>query len=961
MEKFDINKISCGLTDSEVSKNKNKYGTNKLSEAKKESIWDMFKEALSDVCIIVLLFALGVKIVLTILSSVIPGMQGGNDAVEIISIIMAIALATGFSVLSDYRNQTRSSALQEEYGKTYAKVIRNGALESILTSEITMNDIILLQAGDKIPADGLIVKGDIKVSQAALNGESRDENKSAVFLDIERNGKKLSNVFISDIEKGDIFTLKKGNKIPFECELVSGTVEVTRTIDEKVETVKENTPGIKLNNIDVKLTEDVVVKALVDSNVSTSTDYSSESKVFMGSVVTSGEAYMMTTVLGDESELGKINQSLNDSEENEVKDATTLKLEKLVGQIGKLGTVSGVLAGVLLVVCDIFRGNVVIETAVIISLIAEAIMLGASILIMAIPEGLALIVSLIQSMNTENMYKHNILVSHKNAFSDSAFLNILFSDKTGTITQGVLSLVEFITGDGEIITNLKTKEFIDSITINNLAKVSEGKAIGSNNMDRALLTYALANGYDGSTREEEKIKELSGFDSEKKCATAKMIDGSVYWKGATENIIDKVTHYIDDNGEEKTFSEDNKKTLKEKMIEQSSRAMKLLSVAKIYDEKTVLLAVLCLRDDVRPDAVETVEELTNAGIQVVMVTGDMKETAVAIAKDSKILRNDTDIVLTHEELESLSDDELKEKLPNLRVVSRAKPLDKKRLVNIAQSIGNVCGMTGDGVNDAPALKSADCGFAMGDGTAVAQEAGDVIILNNSLTSIKDAILNARTMMKSISKFLIFQLTVNISTLLMNIISPIIGISEPFSIVSILYVNLIMDTCIAIAIGGEPVLERYMEEKPAKRDDNILTKYIKTSILIGSIFITIGSIFILKDVFGITSMLMPATFTDKELYAKSLMFAFFIYSVLFNSLNIRSEKFNLFEDIKENKRFVYVMGLIFIIQTIIMEFAGPVFGIVKLDIPSLLISMAAGSLIIPIDMIKKIVTKSYKNN
>lgn len=860
-----------GLTKDELETNINKYGTNKLSEAKRDTILDMFKDAFSDICIIVLLIALGVKVVLTIIGNFVPSMAGENDAVEIISILMAIALATGFSVLSDYRNQTRSSALQEEYGKTYAKVMRDGVLESILTSDITMHDVVLLQAGDKVPVDGLIISGNIKVSQAALNGESRDESK-----------------------------------------------EAAESFDE------EN-----------------------------STDYASACKVFMGSVVTSGEAYMVATVLGDESELGKINQSLNESEEDEIKDATTSKLETLVGQIGKLGTLCGVLAGVLLVVCSIFRSTVDVTPAVVVALVAEAVMLGASILIMAIPEGLALIVSLIQSMNSENLYEHNILVSHKNAFSDAAFINILFSDKTGTITQGKLSAVEFIEGSGSVVTDLETKEFIDAITVNNLAKVSDGQAIGSNNMDRALLTYAIEHGYDGLTREEEKIKEVSGFDSEKKCATAEMIDGTVYWKGATENIIDEITHYMTVGGKKNKFTDKEKKAVQDKMIEQSSRAMKLLSVVKKTGKEVILLAVICLRDDVRVDAIETVDVLGSAGVQVVMVTGDMKETAIAIAKDAGILTgSDDEVTLTHDELEAMSDDELKEVLPKLRVVSRAKPLDKKRLVTVAKSLGNVVGMTGDGVNDAPALKDADCGFAMGDGTAVAQEAGDIVILNNSLTSIKDAILNARTMMKSISKFLIFQLTVNVSTLLMNVIAPVLGWTEPFSIVEILWINLIMDTLAAMAFGAEPVLDRYMTEKPVKREANILTSYIKSAIAVSSVYITLGSILILENVGGIVTWLTPDNCSDTELYKKTIMFAFFIYSIIFNSLNTRSEKFNLFEHIGENPRFIRVMGAIFVLQTVIIEVGGSVFGTTTLDIKSLLVSMLLGLMIIPVDMVRK---------
>lgn len=250
---------------------------------------------------------------------------------------------------------------------------------------------------------------------------------------------------------------------------------------------------------------------------------------------------------------------------------------------------------------------------------------------------------------------------------------------------------------------------------------------------------------------------------------------------------------------------------------------------------------------------------------------------------------------------------------------------------------------------------------MGDGTAVAQEAGDVVILNNSLTSIKDCILNARTMMKSIGKFLIFQLSVNVSTLLMNVIAPVVGIIEPFSIVEILWINIIMDGICAIMFGGEPVLERYMSEHPEKRDAKILSPYIKASIGVSSVFITIISIFILKDTSGIISSLIPTDCADPDLYRRTIMFAFFIYAVVFNSLNTRSEKFNLFEHISENKRFIYVMAMIFVMQTLIIQFGGAVFGTTTLTAKSLLITIVLGALIIPVDMIKKaIIIMKSKN-
>ena len=335
----------------------------------------------------------------------IPALAGENDVVEIISIVLAIGLATGFSTLSEYRNTSRSEALQEEYNKTYAKVIRSGKLVKVLTSEIVKGDTVLIQSGDKVPADGLIFEGNVKVSQAALNGESRDETKTAA----------------------------------------------------------------------------------VNMEEAESCDYASDSKVFMGSVVTSGEAYMVATVIGDASELGKINKALTDDEEEERKDTSSLKLEVVAAGIGKLGVSAAAIAGILQVVLTVMRTDQAVTPVFVLLLAAEAVMLMASIVIMAVPEGLPMMNSLVQSMNTESMYKKNILVSHKAAFSDSAYMNLLFSDKTGTITEGNLSLVEFILGDGKIIDKFLNAEFLEAITLNNLAKISEGKAIGSNNMDRALV------------------------------------------------------------------------------------------------------------------------------------------------------------------------------------------------------------------------------------------------------------------------------------------------------------------------------------------------------------------------------------------------------------------------------------------------------------------------------------------
>ena len=541
-----------GLSTEEVNESKNKYGTNALTPKKVDTIWEMLLGALGDICVKILLLALGVKVLMAVIGIWVPQFHGEGDIIEIISIFAAIFLATGFSTLSEYRNTSRSSALQEEYSKTYSKVMRNGELISILTSDIVKGDIVLLQAGDKVPVDGLIIKGSIKVSQAALNGESRNEDKHATLS-------------MTDAETDN---------------------------------------------------------------------FANENKVFMGSVVEMGEAYMIATVIGDASELGKINAALNDADEDERKDATSLKLEVLLTQINKLGVTCAVIAGIVSVISTIIQGNVALEAGQIVSLSLSTIMLIVTIIIMAVPEGLATVVNLVQSMNTENLYKSHILVSHKANYADSAYMSILFSDKTGTITQGKLTLVEWLDGSGNTKSGI-TPELMEAITINNLAKVSEGKAIGSNNMDRALLTYALANGFEDREDISDLIEEMSGFDSEKKCATVKMKNGLIYWKGATESIIDKITHWSNGN-EIKPFTSEDRANLETAMKAQTTRAMKLLSVAKIIGDQTILIAVLCCRDDVRPDAKETVHTLAKSGIKVVMVTGDNKDTAIAIAKKLKI-------------------------------------------------------------------------------------------------------------------------------------------------------------------------------------------------------------------------------------------------------------------------------------------------------------------------------------
>ena len=383
--------------------------------------------------------------------------------------------------------------------------------------------------------------------------------------------------------------------------------------------------------------------------------------------------------------------------------------------------------------------------------------------------------------------------------------------------------------------------------------------------------------------------------------------------------------------------------------------MRLLAVAKAEGERDdaglTLVCVLSIRDNVRKEAVEAIREVQNAGIQVVMVTGDRKETAVAIAREAGLLTSNDDVALTSAEMAEKSDDELKKILPHLRVVSRALPTDKSRLVRVAQELDLVVGMTGDGVNDSPALKKADVGFAMGSGTEVAKEAGDITILDDNFTSIEKAILYGRTMFKSIRKFLIFQLTVNVAAVLTCFIGPLLGVNVVMTVIQLLLINLAMDTLAAIAFGSEPARKEYMKDKPIPRNAGIISGEMLTEILISALYITFICLAILfvpfiRNLFGEVD----------ETYLKSALFATFMMAITFNGFNARTSHLNPFEGIGRNKNFLLVMLAIFAMQFVFVTFGGDVLSVESLSPMSWLICVGLAFLVIPIDIVRKAITK-----
>ncbi len=884
-----------GLTDAEVAASKEKYGTNKLTEQETESFWDKLKANFSDPMIKILLVALAINVVLVVGSNM--GWIDGEkmEWYEPVGIAIAILLATLVSTFSEYRNENAFQKLQEEASRIKCKIYRNGAVVEVPIDDIVLGDAVLLQPGDKIPADGVMIDGNIKVDQSVLNGES-----------------------------------KEADKIPIPADYKD---------------------------------EDAAM------------DFLNKYKVFRGSVVYSGNAVMQVSVVGDKSVYGQIAKELQTNEDRET--PLKVKLHGLANTISKFGYIGGVLIAVAMLFQTIVIANGFSIDAIaanvtwssLLNNVIHAVMLAVIIIVMAVPEGLPLMIAIVSAMNMGKMLRDNVLVRKIAGIETAGSLNFLFSDKTGTITRGKLEVVTFMDG---ALSETKTyaevpsglKPYLSLSIHQNMDAVISGegasqKIIGGNATERAVLGFS---GGDGIAVDVKNIGKIPFNSTNKYSATT--IEGNTgvgipsltVIKGAPERLLQRCTHFYDKDGVKKPWS--NMAELNNEIDKLARRAIRVIafavSEAKIVEDSGdlklpegdwTLVGIVGIRDEVRPESITAIKEVKGAGVHVVMITGDRKETAVAIARDAGLLTDESDIVLTSDELAALTDDEIKEKMTRLRVVARALPTDKSRLVRITQELGFVVGMTGDGVNDSPALKKADVGFAMGGGTEVAKEASDIVILDDNFNSIDKAILYGRTIFNSIRKFIVFQLTINVSAVLINFIAPLVGAQNPLTITQILWINLVMDTLAALAFGGEPALHRFMLEKPKRRDEPIVSPGMWGAILTGAFWCVVVSVFFLFV--GVFSSILP---TPEKLH--TAYFAFFVFFAVFNAFNARTDKLNLFDNIQGNKNFLEVIALITVVQIALVYLGGGVFKCYGLNLLQWGVVFVPAISIIPVDLIRK---------
>lgn len=878
-----------GLDAAAVESSRIQFGSNAITPQETEGFWEKLWESFKDPTIIILMAALAITTVLAVL--------GYAKWYEGIAIAAAVLIATGVATWSEYKNEGAFQRLLEEASRIQVKVFRDGGTATVNIDDLVVGDCVLLQPGDKVPADGVLVAGEIQVDQASLTGETDHVNKSAVG------------------------------------------------------------PGVPRPPSD---------------------DLHDPHWVFRGAVVADGEAVLEIAAVGDRTFYGRLAKDLQSAERD---SPLKVKLKGLADGIGKFGTIGAVFIAIAFMFQKLFmeRGLTVSTLLPYVadlsnwpSLLGDAVtalILAVVIIVVAVPEGLPMMVAIVLSINMRKLLRDKVLVRKLLGIEAAGSLNVLFSDKTGTLTRGELQVSTFVSGNAQqhasldaVPLGLRTLIGLslrqNTIAVIDTSHPEQINIIGADRTEQALLRYIVP-----LLREPQEVEiiEAIAFSPARKFSAVQLGEGHglTLVKGAPELILANCTHYYDENGARQPLGD--LQSLDAELSALASKSMRLLAVATseapIAGQKTLphpmtLVGVVGLRDELRPESHDAVRLAHSAGIHVVMVTGDRHETAHAIAGDVGLLNKEGALVLTSAQVEAMSDEDLREAMPRLTVVSRAYPHTKSRLVKAAQDLGLVGGMTGDGVNDAAALKRSDVGFAMGSGTEVAKEAGDIVILDDNFSSLTRAVLYGRTLFKSIRKFLVFQLTVNVSAILVAFFGPFLGYDLPLTMIQLLWINLIMDTLAALAFSGEAALARYMQERPIPRDEPLISPDMWSSIVVNGFAIAALSIAFL------TYPPIRALFHSEAAFLTGF-FGFFVFINNFNKFNARTERKNLFEHILLNRGFLAVVTLIFVVQIVFTYLGGEVLRTVGLTMEEWLYVTLFSIVIIPIDLLRKMIRDTIK--
>ena len=843
------------------------------------------------------------------------------------------------------------SFLRHFFGNLGDPVIR------ILLCALAINLVFVFRGGDWVESMGIA----ISVFLATLISTLSERGSEAAFRrladECDRSNIRTlrdgvwQQIPIEELVVGDRVLLSAGEQVPADGFLCSGHLSV----DQSAMT-GESREIEKLPRRDT----------LKNPN--------SQSAVFRGCPILAGEGEMEIFAVGDSTFLGQISQEIQlRTRESPLK----VRLSKLARQISRLGYAAAILIALaylfnIFVVDSGFHLPLIQmklrDGAYLIEHLLHALMLGLTVVVVAVPEGLPMMIAVVLSSNIRRMMRDSVLVRTPSGIEAAGSMDLLFTDKTGTLTEGKMSIGQILLADAYEFDSYaafqksapRTAErYALSCVINTASSIGRDGVMGGNATDRALLCSL------GS-----RVPSVSGavaqipFDSTRKLAAARSREG-IWIKGAPERLLPSVRYAYAADGRAQAFAP-FASDFSRRIARLTSAGGRVLLIAEAermppsedcrigdFGALTLIAAVL-LCDRPRAEARRSVKELQGAGVQLVMITGDAKETAESIARSCGILSRADQISLSGEELAARSDAEIKAILPRLAVVARALPTDKSRLVRLAQECERVVGMTGDGVNDAPALKRADVGFAMGTGTGVARDAGDIIILDNNLSSIARAVLYGRNVFKSIRKFITLQLTMNFCAVGVSMIAPFLGIDAPVTVVQMLWINLIMDTLGGLAFAGEPPLPSCMKEKPKRRDEPILNGYmIHQILLLGGFSVVLLLSFLFLPEFG-------SHFRQSEgrICHLTAFFALFIFTSVFNCFNARTDRLRLFSGIGKNRAFLFIMALVCAVQIGFVYLGGEVLRTVPLTASELGYTLAVSLLVFPAEFLRKILWRLF---
>lgn len=828
-----------GLNPEQVEKSRRTYGTNSFVRQSHESLAKRIWDASTEPMLVMLIFAA----IITLAVNITRYFTGGEyNFLECVGIFAAIALSVVITIITEGKSAKAFETLNKINEDTLIKVIRNGEPQLITQKEIVVGDIIMIETGDKIVADGrLFSSNDLSVDESALTGESLPVKKDAEFV----------------------------------CQ--------------------KSTPVAERANM-----------------------------LYSGCFVSAGNGQMLVTGVGNDTEFGQIAQELSSIE----KTTTPLqeKLDKLGKQITVLGASAAAIVFAIEVLQFVMNGQLNLDT------VSDAFITSIVLIVAAVPEGLPTIVAVSLALNIIKMSKENALVKKMIACETIGCVNIICSDKTGTLTENRMTVQKIYTG-GELIDpeQLKDEMLLKNYCINSNANISEEDGSWSfigNPTEGSLLAAAAKAGVDyQELRQAADIVRVFPFSSQNKdMSTIVRENGKeiLYVKGNPEKIISLCTG-ISEEEKEKNFH---------LMEEFQNKAGRLLAFAhkelegQYNDEEQdeveqglIYDGFVVISDPLSPDVYESIRNCRSAGIEVKMLTGDNIRTARAIANELHML-DDDHIAVEAADIEKLTDEELKEALKKIQVIARSTPLVKMRVVKLLKEQGNVVAVTGDGINDAPAIKHADVGIAMGiAGTDVTKEASDMVLLDDSFSTIIKAVQWGRGIYENFKRFIQFQLTVNVSSVVVVICSILAGFSAPFTALELLWINIIMDGPPALTLGLEPIRPDLLKHKPTRRNENIISKKMLLRIFVNGIFISV--IFMLqhfKNFLGAAS--------EEE---ATVLFTLFVLFQLFNAFNCRElDDTPMFKNLLKNKLMLGVFLLVLILQGIITQFGAAVFETVPLS-------------------------------